>query len=229
MACAALMVHVPMFGNSRGGMMGVLVTGVVAAIIVRKRPFELGIIAISALVGLRLAGPDVWSRFATSFASAEVRDVSAQSRLDLWADCWDVMQKNPFTGVGPDHWPLIAADYGWPAGKECHSLWFNAGAELGFPGLAFLLLFYGSALWGGWTLLCRRDLQDTWYADCGRMVVAALAGFAVSASFVSLDALEPPYYIALLGAGTLKVLSLAESHAPSQLHEMPSGELALPA
>lgn len=210
-ALAALMVHVTMFGNSRGGMLGVLATGIVTLILIPKRPLELSLVGVSLLVGLRLAGEQVWSRFGTVMAKAERRDASAESRLQLWADSWDVMKRHPLTGLGPDHWPLIAADYGWPAGKECHSLWFNAGAEFGFPGLLFLMLFYGTAIVGSWRMLCRRDLQDTWYADAGRMVVASLVGFVVSASFVSLDALEPPYYIALLGAGTLKVLSQADT------------------
>ena len=226
--CAAMMVHVTMFGNSRGGMLGIVVTGIVTLLLIPKRPLELSLVALAALVGLRLAGEDVWQRFSTVFANPEVRDASAESRLQLWTDCWDVMQKHPVLGIGPDHWPLIASDYGWAAGKECHSLWFNAGAEFGFPGMAFLLLFYGSALWGSWKLIRRPDLQDTWYADAGRMVVASLAGFAVSASFVSLDALEPPYYIALLAAGTLKVLSLAEAREQERPIEVHAGGL-LPA
>ena len=37
------------------------------------------------------------------------------------------------------------------------------------------------------------------------MIIAAIVGFAVTASFVSLDNLEPPYYIVLIGAGALKI------------------------
>ncbi len=225
LATAGLMVHVTMFGNSRGGMLGVLATGVVTLLLIPKRPFELSLVAVSLLVALRLAGEQVWSRFSTVVAKADERDASAESRLQLWADCWDVIQKHPLTGLGPDHWPLIAADYGWPAGKECHSLWFNAGVEFGIPGLLFLASFYVTAIIGGWQMQCRRDLQDTWFADAGRMVVASLVGFVVSGSFVSLDALEPPYYIALLGAGTLKVLSNAESHERS-LPSCATGEQA---
>ena len=40
------------------------------------------------------------------------------------------------------------------------------------------------------------------------MVIAALTGFCVAAQFVSLEALEIPYYVALLGAGALKLHSL---------------------
>jgi len=213
LALAAMMVHATMFGNSRGGMLGIVITGIVTLFLIPKRPFELSLVAAATLVGLRLAGPQVWERFSTIFAGSESRDFSAESRLQLWADCWDVMQKHPLTGIGPDHWPLIANEYGWPTGKECHSLWFNAGAELGFPGLILLVLFYGSVLWLSWRLDLSpepdsiEEVGQSWFTGCRQMVTAALAGFAVSASFVSLDALEAPYYVALLGAGTLKVLS----------------------
>ena len=233
---AAMMVHVTMFGNSRGGMLGVAVTGLAALLLIPKRPFELTLIGAATLVGWRLAGPQVWERFSTIFASEEARDSSAESRLQLWSDCWDVMQKNPWYGIGPDHWPLVASQYGWPAGKECHSLWFNAGAELGFPGLVLLILFYGIVIWHCLRLQSRRepitgaedadDDDQRWFMNCGRMVTAALVGFAVSASFVSLDALEIPYYIALLGAGTLKVFSQAPLPLPTSNSPVPSFNFA---
>jgi O-antigen ligase len=229
LALAAMMVHATMFGNSRGGMLGIVVTAIVTLLLIPKKPLELSLVAAATLIGLRLAGPQVWERFSTIFASAESRDSSAGSRLQLWADCWDVMQRHPITGVGPDHWPLVAVQYGWPPGKESHSLWFNAGAELGFPGLILLVLFYGSVLWQSWradvgpnssedlasceltsapTDVCDES-EESWLVGCRQMVTAALIGFTVSASFVSLDGLEAPYYIALLGAGTLKVLTPA--------------------
>jgi putative inorganic carbon (HCO3(-)) transporter len=206
---AAMMVHCTMFSNSRGGMLGVVATGIVALYLIPKRPFEISLFAAALVIGLRLAGPQVWARFSTAFASGEARDASAESRLQLWRDCWDVMQKHPITGIGPDHWPLIAGQYGWPTGKECHSLWFNAGAELGFTGVALLMLFYGNVIWHCGRLCRERTNCDPWFADCGRMVTAALVGFAVAASFVSLDALEPPYYIALLGAANVMVADRA--------------------
>jgi hypothetical protein len=43
------------------------------------------------------------------------------------------------------------------------------------------------------------------------MVIVSLTGFAVAAQFVSLYALEQPYYIALIGAATMKLVSSPES------------------
>jgi hypothetical protein len=47
--------------------------------------------------------------------------------------------------------------------------------------------------------------EDAWFADSARMTIASIIGFMVSAQFVSLEALEIPYYVALLGAGSLVV------------------------
>jgi len=211
---AALMAHVPMFGDSRGGMLGLVVSGAVAFAVLPKKPTYVAAWNLALIVALRLAGPSVWERFSTAFAEEAERDTSAQSRIQLWTDCWDVMKKNPLTGIGPDHWPLIAEQYGWPRGKEAHSLWFNAGAELGFPGLALLLAFYGLTVKHCWKLARSKNVSDPWLRDAGRMAVTGLAGFAVSASFVSLDALEPPYYVAMLGVGALSVAARTSPRRP---------------
>jgi hypothetical protein len=48
------------------------------------------------------------------------------------------------------------------------------------------------------------------------MVIASLTGFAVAAQFVSLDRLETPYYIAIIGAALLKLSSTqADRPGPS--------------
>jgi hypothetical protein len=59
------------------------------------------------------------------------------------------------------------------------------------------------------------DVPDPWFRDAARMVLTALAGFIVSAQFVSLEALEIPYYVTLVGAGTLRLLSLPQFLADS--------------
>ena len=43
-----------------------------------------------------------------------------------------------------------------------------------------------------------------------------MSGFIASAQFVTVDGIELPYYIALIGAGVLKVASAAEAEAASK-------------
>jgi O-antigen ligase len=115
-------------------------------------------------------------------------------------------------GVGAGNWGEVVERFGFPRGKLAHSLWLQTGAELGFVGLVLLVLFYGVCMWR-LLPLCRESARvpDPWVQHLARAVVAALCGFVVSAQFVSLNLLEHPYYITLIGAAMLKLMS--EPHA----------------
>ena len=118
------------------------------------------------------------------------------------------MMKNPLLGCGPAQWPLIADQYGWPPGTVAHCLWLQTGAELGVPGLVLLLTFYGACALRLLPLARQRQehpVGDTWLPHAARMVLASLAGFVVAAQFLSIPGIEAPYYIALIGAGALKL------------------------
>jgi O-antigen ligase len=170
---------------------------------------------------LYLAGPEVRGRFLRTFEEKRgKREASAQSRIDLWADCWTVLQEDPVMGCGPNHWPLLAHRFGWERGKEAHSLWVQTATETGFVGIFMFAGFYGVCMWRLFLLLRRStDDEDPWFADTARMVIAGLCGFGVAAQFVSLEALEVPYYVALLGAATLAVHSKAQREAEEELLE----------
>jgi probable O-glycosylation ligase (exosortase A-associated) len=211
-ACSA---HAVLFSFSRGGMLGLAVVALVGFVLIPKRPMHIAIFAVAVLLSLRLAGTEVRQRFMTSFHNPEERDGSAQSRLDLWANCWDSMLKHPLFGHGPNHWPLVVQEYGWPKGKAAHSLWMQVGAENGFPGLLLLVFFYTSCVFWLWPQAYRgQALADPWFQDCARMVCASLIGFIVAAQFVSIWGVELPYYIALVGAGALRLTSGPPSWYP---------------
>jgi putative inorganic carbon (hco3(-)) transporter len=209
---ALLMIHVVFFSFSRGGMLAAITLGLISFVIVPKRPRHTVIFAVAVLLALRLAGPEVRERFGTAFVGETDRDFSAQSRVELWRLCWDLMLEHPVLGVGPEHFGLVVHEYGWPAGKEAHTLWLQTGAELGFPGLFFLLALYGACIVRLLPLARGRgESHDPWSGHAARMVIAALVGFAVSAQFVTVEGLELPYYIALVGAGVLKLATSPSS------------------
>jgi O-antigen ligase len=154
-----------------------------------------------------MAGADVLNRFSTAFAGSEQLDASATSRFDLWWACWDLMITHPL-GIGPDNFGLVVQKYGFPPGKLAHSVWLQVGAELGFAGLGFLILFYGLCIFRLLPMAReRRAAPDPWFYAAARMVIAALVGFIVSGQFVSLKGLELPFYVVLVGAATLKLCS----------------------
>lgn len=200
---AAAMAHVPMFGMSRGGMVGALAAAIAAAAVTPKTPRTWFMIIAVALIGARLAGPRVVEEFNTSFHDAETRDYSAQSRVDLWRDCTITMFKHPLFGIGQEHWGIEAEKFGWKKGKEAHSLWFQTAAELGVPGVSFLAAFYGMCV-----LLMRkasREIMLPGIAMLYRMVLVSVVGFVAAASFVTVEGFELPYYVVLIGAAATSV------------------------
>ncbi len=140
--CALLIVSTVVMSYSRGAMLGLGFVGLMAVVLTPKRPSYVVLMLVGSLATARLMGPQVQERLATVFAEEEERDGSAQSRLDLWKACLEIAADNPLVGIGPRNFPLVAAKYGFSAGKEAHSTWMQGAAELGFVGVGLLLLFY---------------------------------------------------------------------------------------
>ena len=104
---ALLMAHTVMLAFSRGGILALVVSVMVSFFLLPpKKPRHVLAFVICVLIGFRLMGPEVTDRFVTIFVPSEERDASAQSRLEIWADNWDLMKRYPILGAGPDHWPL---------------------------------------------------------------------------------------------------------------------------
>lgn len=208
-AAALLIAHVIVISDSRGGMLALLITLMTSFLLVPWRPRTFAILAGTMLVLCTVIASTERERFMTIFASGPQRDQSAESRLKLWHDNIDVAMRNPIFGCGPYGWPLLAEQYGWPRGKQGHSLWLQTAAELGLPGALFLVGFYTLVLFRLWPVARRHSTAaDPWLKNASRGIIAAIVAFAVSAQFVTVSSLEMPYYIAMLGAGLLKIVGL---------------------
>jgi putative inorganic carbon (hco3(-)) transporter len=204
--CAALILHTIILTYSRGAMLGLIVVLVVTFALIPKRPSILAMALVGALLTARLAGPEVVARFDTVFADSEQRDGSAQSRVDLWAACLEIATRNPVFGIGPRNFHLVADQYGFTAGKEAHSTWMSTMAEMGFPALVLLVLFYGTTIVRLWPLARAKWTDDTTRSDAAVAtgIMISMMGFFVSAQFVSMTGLETPYYVAMVGVALLK-------------------------
>jgi O-antigen ligase len=217
LVCALLMAHVVLLSFSRGGMLALILMTAVAFLLIPKTAKHYAIFLVVVLVGVRLAGAEVQARFMTVFAKDEERDFSAKSREELWRDCLDCTARHPVFGVGPNNWGQVAPQYGWPLGKEAHTLWLQLAAEMGVPGLLFLVLFYGLCVARLWRYTRQATpVPDPWVRHFARMVIASIVGFVVSAQFVNLPGLEAPYYIVLVGASALKLAGLPADAVPAE-------------
>jgi putative inorganic carbon (hco3(-)) transporter len=210
---AALILHTTLLTFSRGAMVGLLVVGFTAFVIMPKRPKYVAVLALAGLLALRLTGPQLMARYATAVADSEERDGSAESRLDLWRDCISIAASNPVFGVGPGNFPVVASEYGWTQGKQAHSVWMQTLAENGVPGVGLLFLFFAITIVKLWPIARARQTEE----NRSRVAVASgiimsLVGFAVAGQFVSLGGLEIPYYVTMIAVGMMD--STAKSLAP---------------
>jgi O-antigen ligase len=170
-----------------------------------KRPKYVGALLLTFLLAARFTGPQLVERYASTFASDEERDGSAESRLDLWKDCLKVISDYPAFGVGPANWQLTAASYGWSEGKSAHSVWMETAAETGIPGALTLMLFFGVAVIKLWPIARARQTEANRYeVALASGVILSIVGFAVAGQFVSVPGLEVPYYATMLAVGMLK-------------------------
>ncbi len=225
-AAAALMANTIMFSFSRGGQLGLIAGGITGFILIPKHPKYYLVFLLAAILAFRLAGPEVRQRFMTIFVDPEQRDRSAESRMDQWRACIRTMRDHPFLGVGANHWPLQSEAMGLPK-MQAHSLWFQTGAEMGIPGLLLLSGFYAVTIWRLLALLRRDSPAGEWDRAMARGVIAALVGFAVSVSFISVVWLELPYYTVLLGAALLRVNSVTADEE-AVVEQAPSVEAETP-
>jgi len=141
--------------GSRGGMLG-LGAGLIAWIVFRpgSRPMRAVPFVIAlALVAVLTAPSVTWERFSAGFS--EHRDLSFQTRLNAWEVGLRVAEDNPLTGTGAGTFEAAWAKYAplefGATYYTAHNSYVQAMAELGLPGLAFLLMavvFAMVNLWG---------------------------------------------------------------------------------
>ena len=230
-----LMAHAVMFHMSRGGMLGLVVLGAFIAWFAFRTPKYLFLVAFGGLIVLTLAGDSVREEFQSTFASEEVRDDSAQSRIELWKDMWTETMKHPVLGLGPQHWQMVSASYGWPEGKQGHGTPQQLACELGMPGAILWLLMF---LWTPWQLIRLPALQsdtlmtDIVFRSSVLMCASGLLSWFVMQLVANFYTVELPFYVLLLAAVFMKVTAASPSiesatvvqvgRTPKRLFELPT-------
>jgi probable O-glycosylation ligase (exosortase A-associated) len=209
--CVGFLVHAVLFSFSRGAMLGLILVVGISFLLIPKKPIHFLLLFVAIGLTVAAAGKEVEKRFMSTFAEEKERDESAESRLEMWLLCVKVAGDRPVTGLGPHHFPVHASSFGLKPNKEAHTTWLQLAAEVGLPGVTFLLAFYSVTVFRLLPVLRESAIvPDPWLRDTARMVIASTVGFLFAAQFVTLPGLEAPYFIILLGAGALRVMSLSD-------------------
>jgi putative inorganic carbon (hco3(-)) transporter len=165
-----------------------------------KPAVRLGIVGAVALVMTFAASAGYWDRMNTINDPDDYNYTSPTGRKAVWSRAREYMVQNPVLGVGINNFaaaegrhPMIVATIQSGRGfkwSSPHSIWYQAGAELGFPGLlAFAGIFGAGAVYLRRLSRLARDAPDSpLLQDAGGMASALLGSLiavAVAGTFLS--------------------------------------------
>jgi len=208
--------------GSRGGFLAILAVGLYVLFgytTVRAKWRVLGTVVVAGTL-LVTAGDKYWTQMRTIFQPDQDYNRSAETgRIPIWKRGIGYMVHHPFLGVGLYNFPVAEGTISPQAERQefnvgvawtaAHNSYVQVGAELGVPGLGFLLtIVLGS-------IAAMRRMAKIGPAavhtgiDPARLAQAlagALIGFAVGGFFLSLAYHEMLYALAGLAAALSKVM-----------------------
>jgi O-antigen ligase len=140
-------------------------------------------------------------------------DESAMGRIYAWKAAWQMALANPLTGVGLNNFTLnfyFYTEHWTGMNKAVHSTWFGILAESGFPGLiSFIAMVTVSGL-SVWRTQNHPQSKDLPLAmrTMNFALLAGLAGFCVSGSFLTQGYTWPIYIMVAFVAATTRYAKL---------------------
>jgi probable O-glycosylation ligase (exosortase A-associated) len=210
--CMALSAITMLGTYSRGALLAV---GAMSVYIWAKgeRKFFWGIILIvGALLILSFMPDDWWDRMDT--IRTYDQDESALGRINAWWMAWNLAKDRIFGGGFMIYFDSVFARYSPVPDRvhAAHSIYFQVMGEHGFIGL-FLFLSIGVFTWMTTRKLVRAGRADPtlkWAADLGDMVQAAMVGYAVAGSFLSLAYFDLPYDLTIIAVVAWRIVQAAQ-------------------
>jgi probable O-glycosylation ligase (exosortase A-associated) len=197
-------VHAVLMTYSRGAMLSMLLAWPLMVVRSRQR-IRIGLVSVMfGIVGIPiLAGPEIRQRF-FSIQDNQV-DESANSRRQSWAAAWNIAKDYPILGVGIRNANLFSHRYGADMeGRTIHSQYFQIAADCGFVGLGLYLAIFLAVIAS--IGKARRAARNERSPEADRVraiasgIESALFLFGFGAIFLSLEVVELPYLLLLIGA-----------------------------
>lgn len=210
---------------SRGGLVGLICTAIIAWLYSPKKLKSLAIISLLGLLIFIFASDAYWDRMATA---QNTDQGTAAERIESWKSAWNMFLANPL-GVGGNNFPVRFGEYQteffnkvmW--GRQAHSLWFTLIPELGIVGvLIYGLLLYSNIADINFLRNIKNSNMDLKYIHAlSAAFLASIAGYCASGTFLSV--LYYPHYwyltaIIVASANVARQSSVDSGQKVSQSH-----------
>ncbi len=201
---------------SRGAMLSAIVGGLFYVLFSRRRVFLICCIVATAAVVPVVAGKEIQARFLSTQQGAE--DDSINSRYVSWDCARRIANDYPIFGAGIRCSNALMFSYGADMeGRTVHNIYLQLAADTGWIGMTLYVGLAGftllALLRARWRLRHRTDDEANLTVALIGGVFCSLVTFFFGAIFLSLEALELPYFLMLLG-GQLWAISNAQVSLP---------------
>ena len=201
---------------SRGAMLSAIVGGVFYILFSRRRVFLICCIVATAAAVPVVAGKEIQDRFLSTQQGAE--DDSINSRYVSWDCARRIANDHPVFGAGIRCSNALMLKYGADMeGRTVHNIYLQLAADTGWIGMALYVGLAGftllALLRARWRLRHRTDDEANLTVALIGGVFCSLVTFFFGAIFLSLEALELPYFLMLLG-GQLWAIANAQVSVP---------------
>jgi O-antigen ligase len=232
---ALLLVHQLMLLESRGGMLGAVLSGTLLFFMIRKTWFTYAALFLGISAVLFLAGPQVQKEFLSIFAAKEERDASAESRFALWRAAVNITLDYPLLGVGPNAGqvmiPKYAIEYSEMDNKHPHNVFLEVSSGCGIPAVMLFLAFLLIPYWRFFSFRNKYVTQSEFASSISLSALITVPGFCLSALFAGGGMIESVYLFVAIWTGGF--LSIETQHSDLEYEcettEVPFDAMQLPA
>lgn len=192
----ALTLNALVMFRSRGAFLALLCC-VLPTIFLINRKFRIYVfigMLIAAAGFVHVTDDKFWDRISTITATEENRDGSAAGRLRLWQAAFDMSLAYPL-GIGADNYHALVGSFTGIEGMDPHTTYLKCLAELGYHGMAILLLFIINAFKILFTIRRFYRNSEFFYDLHAFGLLVGLTGYLVAAFFISLLYTEEFYWL----------------------------------
>lgn len=199
---------------SRGGFVGLLAMAGIVWWYSKKKAITLALFFAAVIILFLSVDSTYWTEMSTVTDTSED---TASERIMSWKTGWDMFLDNPF-GVGGNNFQVRFPEYQknrfsrgmW--GRVAHSLWFTLIPELGLIGIYLYISLLIKNVKDIFLMKNQEISENTspeeirYFNLLGASFLAALAGFFVSATFLSVLYYAHYWYLTGLIVAALKVM-----------------------
>ena len=210
--------------GSRGGLLGLGITLLI--MVWRSKNKVFGFLLIPVFIGAFLFQAGDTMRDRASTITGFSQDSSASSRIQAWTAASKMIVDNPLTGVGIASFGPAFPYYSEDKPRETHNTYLQITSESGLIagfGYAGVLLSCLFGLWRNGKILWKQSTEDDGKTSSvywiNEATLVALCGFAVCATFLSLQMFEIFWYLCVLTNALLFLTPKQEEPAPLSMRQ----------